>query len=77
MSGELELAGWTIGGEKLWSTFAEPPWSYQVDGGRVHLDVMGKYTAFDIHTGPAARVRRPHPYLPPTARAGAAGELRS
>jgi hypothetical protein len=52
MAAELELAAWTSGGEKLWSTFVEPPWSYQVAGERVQLDVMGKKTQFPVSSGP-------------------------
>lgn len=53
MSAEIEFAAWTDKGEKLWSTFVEPPWSYVVDGGRVELDVMGKLSRFEISEGPA------------------------
>jgi hypothetical protein len=52
MSAELELAAWTTSGEKLWTTFVEPPWSYDVVGHDVHLDVMGTRSAFNKHTGP-------------------------
>lgn len=52
MAAELELAAWTTHGEKLWSTFVEPPWTYEVAGGSVELDVMGTQCSFDIATGP-------------------------
>jgi hypothetical protein len=52
MSAELELAAWTLDGKKLWSTFVEPPWTYSVLGARVHLDVMGTKSVFDIGNGP-------------------------
>jgi hypothetical protein len=52
MSAELELAAWTASGEKLWRTFVEPPWSYELVGDDVHLDVMGSRTTFSKHTGP-------------------------
>jgi hypothetical protein len=52
MAAELELAAWTRDGRKLWTTFAEPPWSYRVAGESVQLDVMGKKTAFPVSTGP-------------------------
>lgn len=42
MSSELELAVWNIYGEKLWSTFVEPPWDYTIENDKLHLDVMGK-----------------------------------
>jgi hypothetical protein len=52
MSAELELAAWSTDGEKLWTTFVEPPWSYRVTGGRVMLDVMGAVRTFDLRRGP-------------------------
>jgi hypothetical protein len=51
MSAELELAAWSLEGTKLWSRFVEPPWGYTVTGDVVHLDVMGKNSQFDVHTG--------------------------
>lgn len=52
MSAELELAAWEINGKKLWSTFVEPPWGYQVKDNKVVLDVMGKISTFNIELGP-------------------------
>jgi hypothetical protein len=52
MSAELELAAWNIEGRKLWSTFVEPPWSYEVHGDRVALDVMGRKSNFVAAIGP-------------------------
>jgi hypothetical protein len=52
MSAELEIAAWDTRGRKLWSTFAEPPWDYEVVDGRVELDVMGKKSSFPISVGP-------------------------
>jgi len=52
MAAELEFAAWTRGGEKLWTAFVEPPWSYRVIGERVQLDVMGKKTEFPVSAGP-------------------------
>ena len=52
MSAELELAAWNIKGDKLWTTFVEPPWTYTVDNGLVQLDVMGNKSAFPIAEGP-------------------------
>ena len=52
MAAELELAAWTRAGKKLWSTFVEPPWWYQVTGDRAQLDVMGKETEFPLLSGP-------------------------
>jgi hypothetical protein len=53
MSAELELAAWTTAGEKLWTTFVEPPWTYRVQGETVLLDVMDDERTFSIRTGPA------------------------
>jgi hypothetical protein len=53
MAAELELAIWDVHGVKRWSTFVEPPWSYQVDGPLVRLDVMGISSSFPLATGPA------------------------
>ncbi|MFH0302972.1 hypothetical protein AAFX91_38600 [Bradyrhizobium sp. 31Argb] len=55
MSAELELAAWDVDGRKLWSTFVEPPWSYEVHGDRVELDVMGQKSNFPVATGPVRR----------------------
>lgn len=52
MSAELTLAAWDQTGRKLWSTFVEPPWSYQVKDDRVTLDVMGSISTFDLKPGP-------------------------
>ncbi|MGM9485881.1 hypothetical protein [Ideonella sp. YS5] len=52
MSAELELAAWSNKGEKLWSSFVEPPWHYTVEGDRVTLDVMGTVTSFRLSAGP-------------------------
>ena len=59
MSAELELAAWGIGGERRWTTFVEPPWSYSVGDGIVTLDVMGSLSEFSLQTGPpSARSER-------------------
>lgn len=52
MSAELEMAVWDIWGRKLWATFVEPPWHYTVEGGDIHLDVMGTRSRFPIRSGP-------------------------
>lgn len=52
MSAELELAAWNTEGQKLWTTFVEPPWEYSVSEGNVCLDVMGHKSTFPIQTGP-------------------------
>jgi hypothetical protein len=57
MSAELELAAWPVDGEKLWSTFVEPPWTYSVEGDVLTLDVMGKVTSFSLTKGPMGTSR--------------------
>jgi hypothetical protein len=52
MSAELELAAWRADGTKLWTTFVEPPWSYQVVSDQIALEVMGAVRTFDLTTGP-------------------------
>jgi hypothetical protein len=52
MSAELEFAAWDINGRKLWSTFVEPPWSYEIRGDQVELDVMGRKSTFVLAIGP-------------------------
>ena len=52
MSAELEFAAWDIHANKIWSTFVEPPWSYDVKNDLVLLDVMGKVSEFNISEGP-------------------------
>jgi len=52
MSAELELAAWDLLGRKLWSTYVEPPWVYNVSGGSLNLDVMGAKSMFNLITGP-------------------------
>lgn len=53
MAAELGFAAWDIRGTRLWERFVEPPWSYSVAAGRVHLEVMGQKTSFPLHEGPA------------------------
>lgn len=57
MSAELEFGAWDKAGEKLWSTFVEPPWSYLVADDQVSLDVMGEISQFNLRAGPS---RIPH-----------------
>ena len=55
MSAELELAAWDLNGKKLWTTFVEPPWSYDITDNAVNLDVMGTKSSFDLIAGPSAK----------------------
>jgi hypothetical protein len=54
MAAELELAAWNLHGQKLWSSWAEPPWSYSVQNRVIQLDVMDNLSRFPISTGPAS-----------------------
>ena len=54
MSAELELAAWNTRGDKLWSVFVEPPWSYEIADDTVTIDVMGTKTKFPLKAGPEA-----------------------
>ena len=56
MSAELEFAAWNTQGQKLWSTFVEPPWHYDVDGEEIVLDVMGRTSRFSAASGPGVPV---------------------
>jgi hypothetical protein len=59
MAAELELAAWDLIGSKLWSTFVEPPWTYEVAGSIVRLDVMGTLATFPLHAGPSPETPTP------------------
>ena len=52
MSAELEPAAGDLSGGKLWSTFVEPPWDYEVWDTQLELDVMGKKSSFSARIGP-------------------------
>lgn len=51
MSAELELAAWTTDGERLWTTFVEPPWSYSIREETLRLEVIGEISEFPLRTG--------------------------
>lgn len=57
MSSELEFGVWRKTGEKLWSVFVEPPWSFNVSGENVELDIMGQVKILKLETGAAAPTR--------------------
>lgn len=52
MSGEVTIAAWTTSGERLWSSWVEPPWEYEVSGDRVSLDSDDRTSRFELHAGP-------------------------
>ena len=56
---ELELAAWSTAGQKLWTTFVEPPWDVTVHGNSLELDVMGRRSTFGLHDGPPNRGSTP------------------
>jgi hypothetical protein len=51
MAAELECAAFDISGEKLWTRFVEPPWTFKLEEKRVVLDVMGSVTILDRRSG--------------------------
>ena len=51
MSAELEFGVWGQSGEKLWTTFVEPPWGFEVKGAIVELDVMGQRRVYQLSDG--------------------------
>ncbi len=53
MAAELEMAVWSSSGQKRWSRFVEPPWSYRIQEGHVTLDVMGNLERFSLAGGPS------------------------
>lgn len=54
MAAELEFGVWRKTGEKLWSVFVEPPWTFNVSGENVELDIMGQLKIFSLETGASA-----------------------
>lgn len=57
VSGELSLDAFDLVGQRRWSMFVEPPWSYSVQGEQITLDVMGRTQTFHLHTGPEGEKR--------------------
>jgi hypothetical protein len=54
MMAELELAAWTVEGQKLWSRFADPPWEYRVEGSVVVISDCRGVERVDVQTGRVA-----------------------
>ena len=52
MIGELELIAYDTRGNKLWQMPLDPTWDYQVTDGQLHLNVLGRHTAFPLLEGP-------------------------
>jgi len=52
MSGELEVAVYSLDGNRLWAATVEPPWDYGVNGERMYTVVLGHRVEFSLHAGP-------------------------
>lgn len=48
---EMEFGVWTSSGERLWSTYVEPPWDFHVNGNVIELNVMEKKRRLRISDG--------------------------
>jgi len=53
MTAELELAAWDVQGNRLWSIFVEPPWTYRLHDRTIEVEVMGVKTSFPLEGPPA------------------------
>lgn len=51
MSAELEFGVWSTSAVKLWSTFVEPPWSFELHEHTIELDVMGRKQSLTLIDG--------------------------
>jgi hypothetical protein len=51
MSSELEVVAWDIKGVRRLSAGVEPPWSYEIHGNRMRLDIDGAVTTVDVPGG--------------------------
>lgn len=51
MQEESEFGIYTLDGQEIWSTFVEPPWSFDIEDNRVKLDVMDEISYRDLKTG--------------------------
>lgn len=60
MSAELELACWDIEGNKLWSSFVEPPYDFKFEDGMIKLDVMVRNQSLIFVSG---RINKRRPLL--------------
>lgn len=48
---ELEFGVYDLKGNEIWSTYVEPPWTYEINEGIVTLNVMDKLSYRNIITG--------------------------
>ncbi|HRX86370.1 MAG TPA: hypothetical protein P5572_15220 [Phycisphaerae bacterium] len=53
MAAELEFSTFDTTGEMLWTRPVEPPWHFELEPGRVVLDVMDEITHLDRRSGKA------------------------
>lgn len=51
MSSELEVVAWDTKGVRRLSAGVEPPWSYEIQGNRMRLDIDGAVSTVDIPAG--------------------------
>ena len=51
MQEELEFGIYTLDGQETWSTFVEPPWTFDIEGDHVKLNVMDEISYRDLKTG--------------------------
>ena len=51
MQEELEFGIYTLDGLEVWSTFVEPPWTYEIEDEHVKLTFMDKISYRDLKTG--------------------------
>lgn len=51
MQEELQFGIYTLDGQEIWSTYVEPPWTFEIHGGLVTLNVMDEITYRDLRTG--------------------------
>lgn len=51
MSAESEFGAWDEYGNKLWSTFVEPPWSFELAETTAEIDVMGELRTHQLSDG--------------------------
>jgi hypothetical protein len=54
MRAELELAAWTVDGDKLWSRFTDPPWEYKVEESVVVVSDCRAVERVALQTGQVA-----------------------
>lgn len=51
MQEELEFGIYGLDGTETWSTFVEPPWTFDIEENHVKLNVMDKISYRELKTG--------------------------